>query len=99
MQLSRTRSITKLLLVKKKSEFLILIFAFFRSAGAIGSRLTGAGWGGCIISLVPQNIVDSFFEYLRSHYYCKLENLPKNESEYMFCTQPAGGAYISFKKN
>ena len=32
------------------------------NAGAIGARMTGAGFGGCAIALVPSSLVDSFIQ-------------------------------------
>lgn len=37
-------------------------------AGALGARMTGAGFGGCAISLVQTNQVDSLIEKVGSHY-------------------------------
>lgn len=40
-----------------------------RNAGAYGSRLTGAGWGGCTVHLVPRDKVDAVRIALEKEYY------------------------------
>lgn len=47
------------------------ICAIARRAGTYGSRLTGAGWGGCTVHLVAQNKVDQVMEALKQDYYLK----------------------------
>jgi len=65
-----------------------------RAAGAYGSRLTGAGWGGCTISLVAENQVDKFIQKLKETYppYKNLEG--DALSEVIFATKPGRGACV-----
>ena len=68
-----------------------------RDYGAIGSRLTGAGWGGCCISLVPQNEVENFIEKVQTEYYLKRDNnlmVMDDLDMYVFGTAPAKCAII-----
>ncbi|KAJ7195614.1 Galactokinase [Mycena pura] len=65
-----------------------------REAGAYGSRLTGAGWGGCTVSLVPESEVESFIKKVSDTYppYKGLEGDALNEA--MFATRPSTGACV-----
>jgi N-acetylgalactosamine kinase len=40
-----------------------------RQSGAVGSRLTGAGFGGCVVSLVPSASAAEFMNKIRERYY------------------------------
>lgn len=41
------------------------------SLGAVGSRLTGAGWGGCVVALVPENNHQLFIQNVKDAFYAK----------------------------
>ena len=41
------------------------------SNGAYGARLTGAGWGGCIVAYVSENLKNKFIEQIYFSYYKK----------------------------
>ncbi len=64
-----------------------------RDAGAYGSRLTGAGWGGCTVSLVDESDVEGFIQRVKSRY-GPYQNLDDDElKEVIFATRPGSGAF------
>jgi len=65
-----------------------------RDAGAFGSRLTGAGWGGCTVSLVSETEVEAFIAKIKNSYgpYKGLEG--EKLHEVIFATKPSSGACV-----
>ncbi|CAM4734978.1 unnamed protein product [Leuciscus chuanchicus] len=63
-------------------------------AGAVGSRLTGAGWGGCTVSMVPGEKIDSFLQTVSARYYMPDARRSALEKQSLFVTKPGGGAAI-----
>lgn len=78
------------------SPELNLIVHLTRQHGALGSRLTGAGWGGCTISLVPTLKAPEIMTALRHSYYGQRFGAltPAEISANMFITKPSQGACI-----
>ena len=72
------------------------ICALALQAGAYGSRLTGAGWGGCTVHLVPQEGVDEIKTSLERHYYDKhFPGLTRDQQrEAVVISKPASGAFL-----
>ena len=69
------------------------LVALARTSGAYGSRLTGAGWGGCTVSLVRESEVEEFKKRLRGGY-PKYRGLTGAElNEVVFATKPSSGAF------
>ncbi|KAI9993291.1 hypothetical protein PInf_015369 [Phytophthora infestans] len=64
------------------------------AAGALGARLTGAGWGGCIVALVRKTEVRQFMDLIRSSYYNQRQISTSDALNAMFESAPAPGADI-----
>ncbi|XP_069316270.1 N-acetylgalactosamine kinase isoform X3 [Eulemur rufifrons] len=65
-----------------------------RKFGAQGSRLTGAGWGGCTVSIVPADKLPSFLANVHESYYQRRDRSLAPEKESLFATKPGGGALV-----
>lgn len=69
-----------------------------RDSGALGARLTGAGWGGCAVALVKENIVPSFILNLKEAFYrSRIDRGLINHNDlglYVFASKPSSGAAI-----
>jgi N-acetylgalactosamine kinase len=64
-----------------------------KNAGALGSRLTGAGFGGCTIHLVDAADLPLFCTMIERAYYRKLA-VPPN-LEYCFVVTPSAGGAVT----
>lgn len=62
-------------------------------AGAAGARLTGAGLGGCVVALCPQERVDKVLKRLKNRFYdCQEYEGPIEDQ--LFVATPSGGAAV-----
>lgn len=61
----------------------------------VHARLTGAGWGGCVVALCPKKMLEKYIETLKEEFYDKHCKIDKNNSHtYVFATAPNHGAII-----
>ncbi|KAJ5728315.1 hypothetical protein N7493_004645 [Penicillium malachiteum] len=69
-----------------------------RKAGTWGSRLTGAGWGGCTVHMLPQGKVEAVTTALRDEYY--LKHFPDITAEKleqaMVISKPSNGSFVVY---
>lgn len=69
------------------------LVAAARKSGALGARLTGAGWGGCMVALTTEEHADSLIASLQKSFY---SSQPESETltGYIFHSQPGNGGII-----
>jgi galactokinase len=74
--------------------------AIARRAGSYGSRLTGAGWGGCSVHLVPTDKVAAVREAWDREYYSKLvPQLSEEQKEAaVVVSRPGSGSAVYLVK-
>lgn len=69
-----------------------------RNNGALGARLTGAGWGGCAVALVKESTVPQFILNLKEQYYkSRIDKgvIKKDDVDlYVFASKPSSGSAI-----
>lgn len=65
-----------------------------RAAGSYGSRLTGAGWGGCSVHLVPADRVAAVREAWDREYYSKRELTDEQREAAVVESRPGGGSAV-----
>jgi len=72
------------------------ICAIARRAGTWGSRLTGAGWGGCTVHMLPQAKVEAVTRALREEYYLKrFPDISEEKlAEAMVISKPSNGSFV-----
>ncbi len=68
--------------------------AIARRAGSYGSRLTGAGWGGCSVHLVPADKADAVREAWEKEYYSKLKLTEGQKEAAVVVSKPGSGSAI-----
>ena len=68
--------------------------AIARRAGSYGSRLTGAGWGGCSVHLVPADKVDAVKEAWEREYYSKMDLTAEQKEAAVVVSKPGSGSAV-----
>ena len=63
-------------------------------AGSYGSRLTGAGWGGCSVHLVPADKVEAVKEAWEKEYYSKMSLTAEQKEAAVVVSKPGSGSAI-----
>jgi len=76
------------------SSGLDTLVSLSKECGALGARLTGAGWGGCIVALVAEEKAEAFVKELKERYYPGKGVSQEEASRAVFITGPGAGAQL-----
>lgn len=68
--------------------------AIARRAGSYGSRLTGAGWGGCSVHLVPADKVADVKKAWEEEYYSRRELTQEQREAAVVVSRPGSGSAV-----
>lgn len=68
--------------------------AIARKAGSYGSRLTGAGWGGCSVHLVPADKVEAVKKAWDEEYYSKMDLTEEQKESAVVVSKPGSGSAV-----
>ena len=63
-------------------------------AGSYGSRLTGAGWGGCSVHLVPADKVEAVKAAWEKEYYSKMDLTEEQREGAVVVSKPGSGSSV-----
>ena len=70
------------------------LVAVCRDAGALGSRLTGAGWGGCTVSLIKSKDKNNFISKVKENFYFRKGKCQNGHPSLIFASAPSSGAAV-----
>ena len=65
-----------------------------KEAGALGARLTGAGFGGCTVNLVAESDVSGFLTRIDRYFYRSRLDHAERVGSYRFIFKPQAGAAV-----
>ena len=75
-----------------------LLVDAFKKSGAVGARLTGAGWGGCVCALVRRAEAEAVMDAVWQHFYSKRAGTAGagrvERAAVLFASEPGGGAAV-----
>jgi N-acetylgalactosamine kinase len=68
-----------------------------RKGGALGARLTGAGFGGCIIAITRESDAAAVLDHLNKNYYAKLDATAASRALHTVVHSGPGASVIEIK--